>query len=152
MAIVETLRFPVRSHWFGGRLLRLGEPTKPDLLIGTPPEFQDGIAGIWSPEDLLVGALASCYELTLLALAEGRGVPVHALDVAATGQLERSPGADGLTVVELDVELVTDPEHELELEELARVAKEHSIVGRALAVPVRLRVESQARSREAVPA
>jgi organic hydroperoxide reductase OsmC/OhrA len=154
MPIVETLRFPVRSHWFGGRLLRVGAPEKPDLRIGTPPEFQDGVAGIWSPEDLLVGALASCYELTLLGMAELCGVPVLALDVSATGLLERSSGVggDGLTVIELDVELATDPEHELELEQLARTAQERCSVWRALEVPVRLRVESQARSREAVPA
>lgn len=153
MGIVKTLRYPVRAHWFGGRLLRLGAPEKPPLRVATPPEFKDGIAGIWSPEELLVGAVAACYELTLVAIAERRGVPLHTLEVDATGHLEHVPtGGYGFTVIELDVELATDPGFEAEAGEVARLAEEHCIVGGALEVPVHVRLETRARRFEAVPA
>ena len=42
---------------------------KPDVQVATPPEFKHGVAGVWSPEELLVGAVAACYELTLVAIA-----------------------------------------------------------------------------------
>jgi organic hydroperoxide reductase OsmC/OhrA len=151
MGTVKALRFPVQAHWFGGRLLRLGAPEKPALRVVTPPEFKDGIPGMWSPEELLVGSLAACYELTLVAIAERLGVPLHALEVAATGHLEHVPeGGYGFTVLELDVDVATDPGRELDAEEVAHLAKRHCIVGRALEVPVHLRrLEARAASFEA---
>lgn len=115
-------------------------PEEPALRVVTPPEFKDGIPGIWSPEELLVGSLAACYELTFVAIAERHGVPLHTLEVAATDHLEHVPeGGYGFTVLELDVDLVTDPGRELDAEEVAHLAKRHCIVGRALEVPVQLR-------------
>lgn len=145
MPIVKSHRFPVQAHWWGGRLLRLGAPDKPSFRVATPPEFRDGIPGIWSPEELLVGALASCYELTLVAVAEHRGVPLHTLEVGATGHVEQASGGGfGFTVIELDVDLTTDPGREAEAEEVARLARRHCIVGRALEGPVHMRVETRA--------
>jgi organic hydroperoxide reductase OsmC/OhrA len=153
MGIVKTLRYPVQAHWLGGRLLRLGAAEKPLLRVATPPEFKDGIQGVWSPEELLVGAVASCYELTLVAIAGRRGVPLHTLEVDATGHLEHAPkGGYGFTVIELDVELATDPGFEEEAADVARLAKEHCIIGRALQVPVHLRLETRPRRFDAVPA
>lgn len=151
MGMVKAHRFPVHAHWFGGRMLRLGAPEKPALRVVTPPEFKDGIRGSWSPEELLVGSLAACYELTLVAIAERVDVPLHALEVAATGHLEHVPeGGYGFTVLDLDVDLVTAPGRELDAEEVAHLAKRHCIVGRALEVPVHLRrLEARAASFEA---
>ena len=140
MAIVKTLGFPVQARWFGGRLLRLGAPEKHALRVATPPEFKDGIGGIWSPEDLLVGSLAACYELTLVAIAERLGVPLHTLEVDAVGHLEHAPkGGYSFTALELDVDLATDHGRELDAEEVALLAKKQCIVGRALEVPIHLR-------------
>ena len=111
MGTFKAVRFPVQARWLGGRLLRLGAREKPALRVATPPEFKNGIPGIWSPEDLLVGSLAACYELTLVALAERHGVPLHTLRVDATGHLERGPdGGYGFASLELDVELTTAPD------------------------------------------
>jgi organic hydroperoxide reductase OsmC/OhrA len=140
MGIVKALRFPVQARWYGGRLLRLGAAEKPALRVATPPEFKDGIPGIWSPEDLLVGSLAACYELTLVALAERNGVPLHTLDVRAVGHLDYAPiVGHSFTELELDVDLATDPGRELDAEEVAVLARHHCIVGNALGVPIRLR-------------
>jgi organic hydroperoxide reductase OsmC/OhrA len=145
MDILKSHRFPVQAHWWGGRLLRLGAPGRPAFRVTTPPGFKDGIPGIWSPEELLVGALAACYQLTLLSVAKRRGVPVHTLEVAATGHVERATsGGYGFTVIELAVELTTDAERELEAEDVASLAKRSCIVGRALEVPVHMRVQVRA--------
>lgn len=105
-----------------------------------PTRVQGRDPWIWSPEELLVGSLAACYERTFVAIAERHGVPLHTLEVAATDHLEHVPeGGYGFTVLELDVDLVTDPGRELDAEEVAHLAKRHCIVGRALEVPVQLR-------------
>lgn len=145
MGIINSHRFPVQAHWWGGRLVRLRAPEKPPFRVATPPEFKDGIPGIWSPEELLVGALASCYQLTLLAVAEQRGLPIHTLDVSAAGHLERAAsGGYGFTIIDLVVELTTDPGREAEAEDVAHHARRVCAVGRALEVPVLLLVKPRA--------
>ena len=56
---MDTHRFPVSIHWVSGRLTKASVADKQDLQVATPPEFNGGIAGVWSPEDLLVSAVAS---------------------------------------------------------------------------------------------
>lgn len=142
MGIVETLRFRVQASWVAGRLLRLRVRRKPALAVAIPPELGEGIAGIWRPEELLVGSLAASYELTLVSIAERRGLPLHALEIAATGHVERAAaGGYGFTALRLDVELETDAGREFDAEEAALLSKEHCIVVRALDVPVHLRLE-----------
>lgn len=36
----------------------------------TPPEFENGVANIWSPEHFFAAAISSCYMTTFLAIAE----------------------------------------------------------------------------------
>ena len=50
-----------------------------------PPEFRGGTPGMWSPEDLLVAAVASCYSLTLEAIAVHRGIEFQYVDVRGIG-------------------------------------------------------------------
>ena len=50
---------------------------KPRLKVVTPPEFSGGVPSRWSPEEMLVGSVATCYALTLRAVAERRAVPLR---------------------------------------------------------------------------
>jgi organic hydroperoxide reductase OsmC/OhrA len=101
---------------------------------------QGGLPGVWSPEDLLVAATASCYAVTLAAIAERSGVELTALDVGGLGHVER--GVDGrfwFTVVELSVEVSANADPDL-VERLAAKAEQACIVSLALDVPVHLRL------------
>ena len=140
MGVVKTHRYEVGSRWLGGRRLALSSTGKPTLEVATPPDFKGGVHGTWSPEDLLVGSLATCLELTLIAIAEHRGAPLASLDVDAMGQLERREGRYRFALVELDVEAETDAAHADELEELIRLAKDHCIIGDAVTMPVALAI------------
>ena len=136
MSIVKTLRFPARALWTDGRLVELSAPDKRRLPLATPPEFKGGIPGIWSPEELLVGAVAACYELTLAAVAERLGVALERVTVDAAGHVDRGKAGYAFSVLELDVEVEVDPAHEEGARRAARLAEEHCIVARALDVPV----------------
>ena len=152
MGIVKAHRYEARTSWLGGRRLTLEAPGKPVLSVATPPDFKDGVPGVWSPEELLVGSVATCFELTLVAIADYRGVPLNAISVGATGYLERKDGRYHFVVIELDAELETDAGHEHEATEIALLAKERCIVGAALATPVELSVEVRVPGMVAVPA
>src|SRR6478672_10762209 len=109
MEKLKTHRFPVDVRWLEGKLTVASVPGKASLEVATPPQFQGGIDGVWSPEDLFVGAIATCYTVTLVSAARRRGVPVRALDVRSFGDVTRRPdGRFGFVDVELVVELETD--------------------------------------------
>jgi peroxiredoxin-like protein len=141
MSTVKAMRFPASAHWRGGRLTRVSARDKPDLDVVTPPDFRGGIAGKWSPEELLVGAAASCYALTLAALAEWNGVTLDDVEVDGLGHVERrSDGRFGFVVIELTVVIATEDEALLLAERLVEEAERRCIVSLALDVPVHVRV------------
>jgi organic hydroperoxide reductase OsmC/OhrA len=137
MTVFKDHRFPVTVHWVGGRLTLASAHGKPDLQVATPPEFQGGMAGVWSPEDLLVTSAAACFAVTLAAVAERRHVPLRELDVRGTGHVSKhEDGRFGFVAVELEVELTTDAGFEDAAEEAARAAEQHCLVAAALDVPL----------------
>ena len=142
MTTVKAHRFPVSVHWVGGRLTRAAAPEKPELQVATPPEFRDGIAGVWSPEELLVTATASCYAVTLVSVAEQRSVPLRRLDVRGVGHVtRRDDGRFGFVAIELAVEIDTDPGFEAAAEKAAELAERYCLVRMALEVPVHVEAE-----------
>lgn len=127
------------------RTVELSAIGRPTLRIATPPEFRGGIPGRWSPEDLLVGSAATCYALTLAAMAERRAVPVRELEITGAGHVtRRADGRFGFVVIELGVKLTTEEGFEEEAEKLARVAEQRCLVGNALAVPLEVELEVRA--------
>jgi organic hydroperoxide reductase OsmC/OhrA len=151
MSIVKALRFPVSIQREHGRLTRAQSFGKPDLEIATPPEFPGGIAGVWSPEDLLVAATASCFAVTLVAIAERREIPLLDLRVSGTGHVSRrDDGRFGFVAIELDVEIETTVASARAAESAARRAESACLVGQALDVPVHVGV--MVRLREPVAA
>jgi organic hydroperoxide reductase OsmC/OhrA len=146
MAAVKAHRFPVSIQWEEGRLTRATAPGKPELEIATPPEFKGGIAGVWSPEDLLVAATAACYTVTLLAVAEGKRVTLLDLHVDGVGHVEqRHDGRFGFVVIELMATIAVEPGQVEAAEKAARYAKDACLVSLALDTPVHLEVVVEAR-------
>jgi organic hydroperoxide reductase OsmC/OhrA len=48
----------------------LSSPVLPSKIeVATPPGFQNGMAGIWSPEHLFVASVNACLMATFLAIA-----------------------------------------------------------------------------------
>jgi organic hydroperoxide reductase OsmC/OhrA len=110
MSVMKEMQFPVSVRWRGGRLTRAEGREKEPLQLATPPEFRGGLTGYWSPEDLVVTAAASCFVLTLAAVAERSEAPNLDASVSATGHMSRrDDGRFGFTVIELDALLETIP-------------------------------------------
>jgi organic hydroperoxide reductase OsmC/OhrA len=141
MSIVKTFRYPVSIEWWGNGLMNAHAPEKPPLRVAAPTDFGGDYPNFWSPEELLVGAIGSCYAITLRAVMERLKIALHELDVEATGRLEHAPeGGYRFTVVDLDVAVETDPESIKAAENAAKVAEDRCIVGRALDIPVHVRL------------
>jgi organic hydroperoxide reductase OsmC/OhrA len=76
----------------------------PLLRSASPVEF-DGPGDLWSPETLLVGAVADCFILTFRAIARAAALPWIALECNATGTLERIDRVTQFTQFDLRVRL-----------------------------------------------
>lgn len=149
MSVFKEFRFPVAVELVEGRLTRAVVPGKPELAVATPPEFAGGIPGVWSPEDLLVVSAASCYAVTLAAVAERAEVPVRGLAVTGTGHVtRRDDGKFGFVAVELDVAFETDAQFVDAARRAAAKAEELCIVTMSMDVPVRVGVDVRTPERE----
>ncbi len=87
--------------------------------VATPPGFARGIAGIWSPEHLLVAAVNSCLMTTFLAIAENSGLKFTSFTSDAIGRLEKKEGKYMITEITLSP-VVTIPD-ELQWEKAEKV-------------------------------
>lgn len=76
----------------------------PDMATLPPTEF-GGPGDHWSPETLLVGALASCFALSFRAIAARRQLAFDSLDCAVEGVLEREGGNSHFTAFILRAQL-----------------------------------------------
>lgn len=141
MSITKDYRYKVGVAWEGDRITSVSSPDKPDLEVATPPEFKNGVPGVWSPEDLLVASVASCYAVTLVAVAERRELPLHSLHVSGTGHLTaRDDGRFGFVAIELTAAVRTD-DHTIEaMKRAAKHAERACLVSMALDVPVHVDV------------
>lgn len=137
MSITKDYRYKVDVAWEGGRVTNVTSSGKPGLTVATPPEFKNGVPGLWSPEDLLVASVASCFSVTLVAVAERRDLPLHDLHVSGTGHLTtRDDGRFGFVAIELTAEIRTDEPAIEAMERTAKHAERACLVSMALDVPV----------------
>jgi organic hydroperoxide reductase OsmC/OhrA len=145
--------FPVGVRWLSGRRTVVSVPGKDDLEVATPPEFRGGIEGVWSPEDLLVASIGSCFAVTLAGVAERRAIPLRSLDVDATGHVtNRDDGPFGFTAVVLRVAVETEMGFEHDVRDAVEVAELGCLVANSVDFPVRVELHVHAPALVGAPA
>ena len=100
--------------------IELESDSLPPLRLAPPAEF-DGPGDRWSPETLLVAAMAGCYVLTFRAVARASRVSWTWLRCEVGGTLERIDKAPQFTAFDMHVRLSIPPTMD---EEQARRALE----------------------------
>lgn len=113
-----------------------------DLNTDAPAEF-GGSGEHWSPETLLVGAVANCFILTFRALSRKAGLRWTNLRVTAEGKLDK--GADGLRfsdfVITTHVDSnESDPDT---IQTLLEQSKKHCLITNSLTGDCELRIEAE---------
>jgi organic hydroperoxide reductase OsmC/OhrA len=87
----KSFQYRNNLFWDAARRGRTSAPGKPDIEIGSPPEFK-GEAGVWAPEEMLVAALNACMMLTFVSFAQSKGLEFVAYESAAEGLLANDEG------------------------------------------------------------
>jgi organic hydroperoxide reductase OsmC/OhrA len=141
MSIEKALRFTSSADWRGGELTTTTAAGRPMLKVAPPSELGGTVAGVWSPEELLVAATASCLTVTIAEVARAQGVELARVDVDGVGHLAQSAeGPYRFVNIELTVEVEADGEHPHVLQGLVEVAERRCLVTAALSVPVSVRL------------
>jgi peroxiredoxin-like protein len=97
---------------------RIGEISSPELNakieVATPPQFPNGVEGIWSPEHLFTAAVNSCFMTTFLAIAENFKLEFKEFNCSAVGNLEQVEGKYLMTEIILSPTLLIAKETDKE--------------------------------------
>jgi organic hydroperoxide reductase OsmC/OhrA len=113
----------------------LSAVARPSVPAGAPPQF-GGKGDVWSPEDLLVAAVLTCFRTTFDSFAARGSLAVHDWRGVATGVLDKGPAGPVFTSIKLTVEVEVSPGDEEKTRALLAAAERHCIVSRALNAPV----------------
>lgn len=107
--------YKVNVEWKTGRIGIVESPELDDVLeVATPPEFANGVAGIWSPEHYLVAAANSCLMTTFLAIAENSKLDFIAFRSEAIGKLETVDGKYMISEITFNPKVTIPNENERE--------------------------------------
>lgn len=109
---MEEHYYSVDINWKTGRKGIMCSPglSSPEESLGcievaTPPEFPNGVPGIWSPEHLFTASVASCFMTTFLAIAENSRLKFVNFICHAKGKLESKEGKMQMSEVHLFTEV-----------------------------------------------
>ncbi len=131
-------------RWTGERRGTLASPGKPDLQVATPPEFR-GHEDVWTPENMLVGALEACVMLTFLYYADRADIKLVEYSSEAEGQLDAGRAGMAFTSFKVQADaLVGDQEDVPKAQRPMNRAADACLVTRSLAaeVDVQMRVRA----------
>ncbi|HCM75384.1 MAG TPA: osmotically inducible protein OsmC [Cytophagales bacterium] len=106
---METHYYEVNINWNQDRRGMMCAPEINSVLgengcleVATPPQFDKGIPGKWSPEHLFTAAVSSCLMTTFLAIAENYKLDFTGFACASKGKLEKVEGKFLMTEVILE--------------------------------------------------
>lgn len=122
---MESHIYNVNLNWVADRI---GEVSSPELLVqidvATPPQFPNGVEGVWSPEHFFTAAVNSCFMTTFLAIAENSKLEFTDFKCFAEGKLEKQEGKYLMTEIVLRPELTIVNESDKEKAERILIKSE----------------------------
>jgi peroxiredoxin-like protein len=90
--MASSYRYQMTARWTTARHgVAENASIQPKLDFSPPPEFQ-GEAGYWTPEYMLLAAVAACFVTTFLAIAGFSKFDVAGLEVETEGEIEKAEG------------------------------------------------------------
>jgi peroxiredoxin-like protein len=112
-----------------------------DLLTAPPVEF-NGPGDVWSPEQLLLAAVQSCFLMTFRAVAQASGIEFTSLAVEGEGTVDRQDGGLRFTEIVLRPRVALPAGVDYVRVRRALEKAEHAcLVSRSLGTPIRLEPE-----------
>jgi peroxiredoxin-like protein len=129
----EEHAYRVAAWWTSGRTGLAKSDSAPNAIHFTAPAEFGGLEGRWTPEELLLAAVAGCYTTTLRAIAGTAQFDFTDLQVEASGVVRKAESGYSFTeiVVRPNLRISSEEERERALT-LLRKAEKLCLVSRAL--------------------
>jgi len=150
-------RYRVMAWWSSGKTGLAKSDSSPHAIHFTaPPEF-GGFEGRWTPEDLLLAAVAACYTTTFRALADYSQFEYVDLAVEVEGNIRKVDSGYEFNEIAIRPMLTISAENEqARASRLLEKAKCVCLVSRALSIEQRFEpqlhvTDSRARFNQALP-
>jgi peroxiredoxin-like protein len=126
--------YQVDLDWEEGRIGTLSSSELDDKIeVATPPQFDGGVEGIWSPEHLFVSSVSSCFMTTFVAIAEYSKLKFENLKVNATGKLSKEDGKFVVSEITLKPELtIADEKFADKARRIMEKAEEACLITRSI--------------------
>jgi organic hydroperoxide reductase OsmC/OhrA len=86
----ETHNHRIKAWWTSGRTGIANCDSSPSAIHFTAPPQFGGLEGRWTPEDLLLTAIGSCFATTFRVLAEYSKLPYADLQVEVAGSVQKA--------------------------------------------------------------
>ncbi|QQZ08159.1 OsmC family protein [Heyndrickxia vini] len=143
---MEEHRFHLTANWTGGRN-SVGEINAGNLntQISIPPEM-DGPGIGTNPDEMLLGAAATCYIITLAAMLERRNIPVASLTQHSEGIVEVDKGVITYKKIIHRPNVVLKKEYPMDqiekVKQLAERAEKSCMISRAIQGNVEIELEA----------
>lgn len=128
--------YRVVAWWASGKTGLAKSDSAPNAIHFTAPPQFGGLEGRWSPEDLLLGAIAGCFTTTFQALAEYSKFDYTDLQVEADGCVRKADSGYVFQEIVIRPTLtITSIDEQPRADRLLAKAKQLCLVSRALSAP-----------------
>lgn len=125
--------YEANVSWTEGRKGILFSQGLTTIEVATPPQFPNGIDGIWSPEHLFTAAISSCFMTTFLSIAEKSRLEFENFDCYAKGRLDNVDGRLLMTEVFLSPAITV--KHAADIEKALSIcekAEKHCLISNSV--------------------
>ena len=114
----EEHAYRVAAWWTSGRTGLAKSDSAPNAIHFTAPTEFGGLEGRWTPEELLLAAIAGCYTTTVRAIAGGAQFDFTDLQVEASGTVRKAESGYSFTqiVVRPNLKIASNDERDRALE------------------------------------
>src|ERR1700694_3075039 len=135
-------KYRVVAWWTSGQTGIAKSDSAPNAIHFTAPLQFGGLEGRWTPEDLLMNALASCFTTTFHAIAGYSKFEYTDLEVEAEGTVSKADSGYRFSEIVIRPRLTIPNEEQRERAiSLLHKAKELCLVSRALDTPQKFEIQ-----------
>lgn len=129
----KSYTYRTSTAWLEGRSGLLSSDGKSTLRVSSPPEFT-GKRGVWTPEELFVGAVEICHMSTFMAFARRADIPVTSYRSHANGVLEYIEGDYRFTRIVIFPTIIIPSEgYEADVQDILKETSKHCLVANSIA-------------------
>jgi organic hydroperoxide reductase OsmC/OhrA len=128
--------YRVSAWWSSGRTGLARCESAPNAIHFSEAEDCGGLPGRWTPEQLLLAALAACFTTTFETLADAARFPYVDLEVEVEGRARKNKLDGSFSEIVLRPRVTVQSEKEIdEGMGLLRQANSICLIGRAISIP-----------------